>query len=218
VRRGAILAAAAALLVLLGGLLFLAQRQRSSGDGGEQASRPRPAAQAPSAPEPPARPGPVDLGAVLGLGSLADCSQSPALASILEQMVRIDPRTFESRRGDPISVRGYDRPLVPTFERTREIEGNSDIRAVSADLDLAGRWHGLQVTGLTRSFYEESDASAFDIRFAESPERVRETLVRHGFSLPSVGEFRQVDAEPGISVEIGVAPIEGGAALTCATG
>ena len=33
-------------------------------------------------------------------------------------MVRIDPKTFESRRGGPIAVPGYDRPLVPTFERT----------------------------------------------------------------------------------------------------
>lgn len=161
---------------------------------------------------------PVDLGSVLGLGRLADCSQSPALASVFEQMVRIDPQTFESRRGGPIGVPGYDRPLVPTFERTREIDGNADIRAVTADLHLPGRWHGLEVTALRRSFYEESDVSAFDVRFAESPERVRETLVRHGFRLPPVGEFREVDAEPGISTEIGVGRIDGGAALTCATG
>ncbi|HYI64025.1 MAG TPA: hypothetical protein VEW71_03985 [Allosphingosinicella sp.] len=212
----AIVTAAVALLVLLAGILFLALRERPSGDADEQASSTPPAAQAPRAP-PPA-PQPVDLGSALELGRLADCSQSPALASVLEQMVRIDPTTFESRRGGPISVPGYDRPLVPTFERTREIDGNSDIRAVTADLDLPGRWHGLAVTGLRRSFYEESDASAFDVRFAEPPERVRETLVRQGFRLPPVGEFREVNLEPGISTEIGVGRIDGGAALTCATG
>jgi len=211
-----IVAIAAALIVLLAGLLFLALPQRPSGGGKERPSPPPPIAQTP--PAPPTQAQPVDLGSVLGLGRLADCSQSPALASVLEQMVRIDPQTFESRRGGPISVPGYDRPLIPTFERTREIGGGADIRAVTADLDLPGRWHGLKVTGLRRSFYEESDASAFDVRFAESPERVRETLVRHGFRLPPVGEFRELDAEPGISTEIGVGRIDGGAALTCATG
>lgn len=212
----AIVTAAVALLVLLAGILFLALRERPSGDADERPSSTPPDAQAPRASLAP--PGPVDLGSVLGLESLADCSRGTALASVLDQMVRIDPRTFESRRGGPISVAGYDRPRVPTFERTREIDGNSDIRLVTADLDLPGRWHGLQVTGLRRSFYEESDASAFDVRFAEPPERVRETLVRQGFRLPPVGEFRDVGAEPGISTEIGVARIDGGAALTCATG
>ena len=180
----------------------------------ENAAAPKQGAEAPA----PRSPGPVDLGSVLGFASLADCSPSSALASVLEQMVRIDPRTFESRRGGPISVPGYAQPITPPFERRREVGHGSDIREVTADLDLPGRWHGLAVTGLRRSFYEESDASAFDVRFAEPPERVRETLVRQGFRLRPVGEFREVDAEPGISTEIGVGRIDGGAALTCATG
>ena len=208
--RRTIVVAVLALLLVLAGVLILTLRQ--------QQPPPSPPAAKQASPAPPAPPGPVDLGSVLGLQSLADCSRGPALASVLEQMVHIDPQTFESRRGGPIGVPGYERPLIPTFERTREIGGGADIRAVTADLDLPGRWHGLAVTGLRRSFYEESDASAFDVRFAESPERVRETLVRHGFRLPPVSEFRDVDAEPGISTEIGVGRIDGGAALTCATG
>ncbi len=207
----AILTAAVALLVLAAGILFLALRERPSGQTQPQ---PPPAAQAP--PAAPAPPRPIDLGAALGLDSLADCARSPALASIVERMVRIDPRTFESRRGGPIEVPGYDRPIVPTFERTREIEGNTDIRAVTADLDLPGRWHGLAVSGLRRSFHEESDAASLEVRFAEPAERVRETLVRHGFSLPPVGELRDLEAE-GLSTAIGVERIEGGAALLCAT-
>lgn len=159
----------------------------------------------------------VDLGAALTLDRLTDCARSPALASVLDQMVRVDPRTFESRRGGPIAVPGYDRPIVPTFERTREVEGNADIRAVVADLDLAGRWHGLAVTGFRRSFYEESDVGAFQVRFAERPARVRETLNRHGFRLPPVGEVRELQDE-GAAVTIGVEPSDGGAGLTCATG
>ena len=160
---------------------------------------------------------PVDLGAALNLDRLADCARSPALASVLDRMVRIDPETFESRRGGPIRVSGYERPIVPTFERTREREGNADIRAVVADLDLPGRWHGLSVTGLRRSFYEESDVGAFQVRFTEPPERVRATLNRHGFRLPPIGEVRELQEE-GAAVTIGVEPAEGGAGLTCATG
>jgi hypothetical protein len=192
--------ASAALLVLLAGILFLALRERPSS-------------------APPAPPRPVDLGSALELGRLADCSQSPALASVLEQMVRTDPRTFETRRGGPISVPGYDRPITPTFERRREISRNTDIREVTADLDLTGRWHGLAITGLRRSFTEESDVSSIEIRFAEPPERVRDTLVRHGFSLPPVGEFREFDEGGSLgTMMIGVDRIDGGAALTCATG
>lgn len=167
-----------------------------------------------SAPRPPE---PVDLGEALALDRVADCARSPALASVLDQMVRVDPQTFESRRGGPINVPGHAQAIVPTFERTREIEGNADIRAVVADLDLQGRWHGLAVAGLRRSFYEESDVGAFQVRFAEPPERVREVLNRNGFRLPAVGELREIDEE-GITTSLGIERTEGGAALTCTTG
>ena len=202
----AILTAAVALLVLLAGILFLVPRERPS----------PPPPPPPVAKAPPAPPEPVDLGAALGLDSLADCSRSPALASIVEQMVRVDQQSFESSRGGPIEVAGYDRPIIPTFERTREVEGNTDIRAVTADLDLPGRWHGLAVTGIRRTFQEESDAASLEVRFAEPPGRVRETLVRNGFRLAPVGELREVEEE-GLSVVIGVERIESGATLTCAT-
>ena len=162
--------------------------------------------------------GSVDLGASLGLASLADCRPGTALASILEQMVRTDSRTFESRRGGPISVPGHARPLVPSFERRREVDGNADIREVTADLALTGRWHGLAVSGLRRSFFEESDVSSFEIRFAEPPQRVREILIRHGFRLPTVGDFADVGEEEGVSAAIAVDRIENGAALICAIG
>jgi hypothetical protein len=197
--------AALALLVLLAGILFLALRER-------------PSSAPPAAPAPRAPPQPVDLGSALELGRLTDCSQSPALASLLEQMVRTDPRTFESRRGGPISVPGYDRPITPTFERRREVSQGADMREVTADLDLPGRWHGLLVTGLRRYFHEESDVAAFAILFAEPPARVRETLVRQGFRLPRAGEFRVLDENEVSSIMIGVEPVDGGAALTCATG
>lgn len=206
-----IVIAVVGVLLLIAGLLFLWFRQPA-----EVAQRPAPSP--PQKMQAPPQPRPVDLGAVLSLQSLTDCSQSPRLSAIFEQMVRIDPETFESRRGGPIEVPGYDRPLVPTFERVRETGENRDIRAVTADLDLPGRWHGLAVAGLRRSFYEESDSSAVSILFAEPPERVRDTLAHQGFRLPPVGEVREVGDDNEISVAIGVERLDEGSALTCVTG
>jgi len=208
--------AALALLLLFAGALTLVLRQWHSAR--DEAAASPPPQQAIGKAAPPSTPEPVDLGSVLGLGSLAGCSPSSALASVLEQMVRIDPRTFESRRGGPIGVPGYERPITPTFERRREVARNIDMREVTADLDLPGRWHGLLVTGLRRYFHEESDVGAFAILFAEPPGRVRETLVRHGFRLPPAGEFRVLDEHEVSSMMIGVEPVDGGAALSCATG
>ena len=214
-RGRVIVVAAVAILLLLAGLLLLLLRQPSK--VAERAAPPTPPA-AEKTPAQPARPEPVNLGAVLNLQSLADCSQSPRLAAIFEQMVRIDPETFESRRGGPIAVPGYDRPIVPTFERVRETGENRDIRAVTADLDLPGRWHGLAVTGLRRSFYEESDSSAVGILFAEPADRVRDTLAHEGFRLPPVDEVREVGGDNEISLAIGVERLDEGSALTCVTG
>jgi hypothetical protein len=212
----AILIAAAAVLLLVGGLLILLLRQPDE-VAPLKAPSPSPRAAEQAKLQPP-RTEPVDLGAVLDLQSLTDCSQSPRLASIFERMVRIDPETFASRRGGPIAVPGFARPLVPTFERVRETGENRDIRAVTADLDLPGRWHGLAVRGLRRSFYEESDSSAVSILFAEPADRVRDTLAHQGFRLPPVGEVREVGDENEISVALGVERLDEGSALTCVTG
>ena len=205
------------LLLLLAALLVLASRPAAE-ESGERAAAPDNSANA-AAPAQPAAPQPVDLGAALGLDSLRNCERGNVLDSTLERMVRTDPETFESRRGGPIDMPGFDRPLVPTFERNRETGGGADIREVIAELDLPGVWHGLRVTGLRHSFYEESDASAIEVLFAEPPERVREVLSRRGFRLPPVGDSREIDPEAlGMSVIIGVGRTEGGASLTCATG
>lgn len=206
------------VIILLAVAAFLLWRARPSTEPALPASNQSAAAPGPEAPKPAATAEPVDLGAVLGFDRLAGCEPSPALAAILERMVRIDPRTYESRRGGPIGVPGYDRPITPTFERTRHIEGGADMREVEADLNLVGRWHGLAVTGIRRYFHEESDVSAFAILFAEPPERVRETLVRNGFRLLPVGEFRETEEDEAISTSVGVERIDRGAALTCTTG
>ena len=212
-RGRAIVIAVMAILLLLACLLLL--RRPSEVAPPKAAPPPSPA---PKAQVPPRQPEPLDLGAVLSLQSLTDCSQSPRLGAIFEQMVRIDPETFESRRGGPIEVPGYERPLVPTFERVRETGDRLDIRAVTAELDLPGRWHGLAVRGLRRSFYEESDSSSVSILFAEPADRVRDTLAHQGFRLPPVGEIREVGEDNEISVAIGVERLDEGSALTCVTG
>jgi hypothetical protein len=220
VTAGRFLIALLALVFLaVAAWLLLAPRPSNEPAASNRTAAAPPPVKSGAAPAPAIPAGPADLGAVLGLASLADCRPGTVLASILEQMVRTDPRTFESRRGGPISVPGHAQPLVPTFERRREVEGNADIREVTADLALTGRWHDLAVTGLRRSFFEESDVSSFEIRFAEPPGLVRETLVRHGFRLPTVGDFADVgEGEDEVSAAIAVDRIENGAALICAIG
>lgn len=204
------------VLLVLGAVVFLVTRTCCAPEPVLPVSNQHVAAAQPKAPR-PAEPQPVDLGAILALDRLADCARSPALNAVLDQMVRTDPRTFESHRGGPITVAGYRRPITPTFERTREVDGNADIRSVVAELDLPGRWHALAVIGLRRSFYEESDVGAFQVRLAEPPARVRDVLNRHGFRLPAIGEVRELQEE-GAAVMLSVEADGNGAGLTCSTG
>lgn len=55
-------------------------------------------------------------------------------------------------------------------------------------LPLHGEWLGLNVTSLAVDAAEESDNISDEIRFSDSPARVRAVLNRHGFDLPVPGE------------------------------
>ena len=159
---------------------------------------------------------PADLDAVLRFRVPAECEMDEPLSTIVESMARIDPETYEAEPPPPISVPGFDAPIEPRFERVRRVEGVGDERTVTIDLDIPGRWHGLQVLRLHRVFVEESDSSSVEVHFAEPPQRVRTVLNRTGFRLRRVGEWREANSEFGMSVA--VLPIEEGSALSCVIG
>jgi hypothetical protein len=160
----------------------------------------------------------VDLDPVLRFSAPARCELAPPFAALVESLAQIDPATFEARSPAAVAVPGYDRPIVPRFERTRVTDAASDVRNVTVDLATPGRWHGLRVLGLRRSFVEEGDSSSVEIRFAGRPERIRQVLNRLGFRVPAVGRGRVIDPEQELTAEIRVERIAGGAALVCAVG
>ena len=161
---------------------------------------------------------PVDLDAVLRFSRPAACETDAPLRSILEQMTRQDPVTFEALPPSPVAVPGFPERIQPRFTRTRTVEGNTDMREVTIELAIPGRWHGLHVTRLVRRFGEESDSSSMEIQFAEPPQRVHAVLRRLGFRLGSIGTWRETESGEGIGVSVLVSRIEGGASLVCAIG
>jgi hypothetical protein len=160
----------------------------------------------------------VDLDPALRFADPARCEPGPALTAILGQMTRLDPVTFEAGPPGPITVPGVAQPIAARFRRDRTVEENVDIRDVTVEIDLNGRWHGLRVVRLVRHFGEESDNSSIGIYFAEPPERVRRVLRRAGFRLGDIGMWREVEGIDGIGMVVTVARVEDGAALICAVG
>ena len=162
---------------------------------------------------------PVDLDPVLRFSAPAECGTAEPLSAIIAAMTRINPVTYEAEPPSPISVPGFAQPIEPRFERTRIVEGMRDERSVTVDLALPGRWHGLRVLRIRRTFVEEGDSSTVEVHFAETQQQVREVLNLAGFRLPRIGEWRSVwPEEQVVGLEVGVSPIEGGAAFVCSQG
>ena len=161
---------------------------------------------------------PVDLDGVLRFSRPAACEMDAPLRSIVERMSRQHPETFEALPPPPIAIPGFPERITPRFTRTRTVEGNADIRDVTIELAIPGRWHGLAVTRLIRRFGEESDGSSLEIQFAEPPRRVHGVLRRMGFRLGPIGTWRETETDDGIGMSVSVSRIEGGASLACAIG
>lgn len=160
-----------------------------------------------------------DLGHVLRFRRPASCEMSAGLRRIYDQMVNLHPETGEAQRPAPIAIPGRPAPIVPRFERTRRVDDRADMREVTVELPLAGRWRGLRVISLRLYFMEESDVGSRDIVFADPPAVVRRRLNRAGFRLPALGDWRVTDpGAEGITVEMGLHQDERGVALICSTG
>jgi hypothetical protein len=172
----------------------------------------KPAGGTPPAPAPP---GP-DLDAVLAL--TPDCRFGEPLASIFGRMTIIDPRTGESRRGNPIEVPGFAEPIRPTFERAVIGTDHGEEKHVSAELAIPGSWQGMRVSELRLFYLEESHVSSREVRFLEPPERVLDLLNRRGFALGAIGHGRSTDDGQLIDTRISLDRDPGGALLRCSTG
>jgi len=139
----------------------------------------------------------VDLDPVLRFRAPATCDMSESLQAMVGAMVHFDPASGEVRSPPPVAVPGLAQPLVPRFERN-PVHGAADTVQVTVTLPLRGRWHGLRVTGLIRTFLDEADEDLLEIEFADPAARVRAVLNRAGFRLPAVGRWRTIDAGEGL--------------------
>lgn len=158
-----------------------------------------------------------DLDSVLAFADPGHCRPGQPLATILNSLMGFDERG-EPAAGRPVAVRGFAEPLRPRMEREfgagRDAIGNMTFYT----LDLRGKWHGLNVVGLRTPSGTTSD---LEIRFADDAGHVRDVLVRAGFPLAGVNEWRYPDyTNPGANLELAPSmSIQshrwGGASLIC---
>lgn len=189
--------AGAILVAILTALAWLSLRQPD---------RNAPAAPSATTASTPSASRPRDLSALLRFENPATCETNETLTSIFETLLKWNPAAPETRR--PVQVPGFAQPIMPTqLRRTSGVETSSE-----TILPLHGEWLGLKVTSLVVDAAEESDNISDQIRFSDSPARVRAVLNRHGFDLPTPGEWRRTDPEYG---SIMVMEADGGSALSC---
>ena len=173
-----------------------------------------PSAPATSAPAPVELTFP-DLDQVFVFLNPADCEMSKDTKRLFADLIKFDPPNYVGSRGPSVKLPGYDKPLVPLFNRKVEQGPNLNVRDNEATLATSGLWHGLRVSKIRVRYMEESSFWEHQIRFLEPATRVRKTLNDLGFKLPAIGEFREFTGADVVSAGIGVEDLPGGSALTC---
>jgi hypothetical protein len=153
---------------------------------------------------------PPDLDRILVFSDPSQCRTGEPLTRIVQALSAFDSEAGR-RAEDSVVVPGFAEPQrlhrVLTFGVGRDAAGFDSL----AQLDIQGLWHGLRVVGL-----RATSGTNPEIRFAESPERVRETLSRAGFPLPAVDQWRQPDYSADSPAPMtSVQSRRGGASLYC---
>lgn len=110
--------------------------------------------------------------------------------------------------------------FVPSHDDSGSVSGTPIYELVSGDvsqvlwLDRAAAWHGLGLVGVRFDHGIERGPANFTLVFAEEPERVRTVWNARGWSLPPVGQTRDVEDLEGYA-SIGVEADGEGATVTC---
>ena len=150
-----------------------------------------------------------NLDAVLVFADPGQCRTGEPLTRIARALQ--DAQLREDRAPPTISLPGFPEPLRLRLLRRFGIGRDAIGFGTLAELEIRGRWHGLRVVGL-----RSTSADNPEIRFAERPERVRDTLSKAGFSLPAVDQWQQPDYSPAAPVPMtSVQSRFGGASLYC---
>ena len=156
-----------------------------------------------------------NLDEVLQFRNPSTCDMTSATEKLFRKLMIFEPPEYVGRRGPPVTIAGFEKPLVPSFSRDVDTSEGRNVRDNEATLAVAGEWHGLNVSKIRVRALEQSSFWEHQIRFFEPASRVREKLHELGFQLPAVGEFREITGD--LRIGIGLEEIPGGSALYCGT-
>jgi hypothetical protein len=144
---------------------------------------------------------------VIAFADTRECVPGAAFATLLKEIAPMDDI---GRPVEPFEPRVTMLPAGGTPPKLTK-EGFSN----RVDIELDGSWHGLQLTGLSRWWTQESDHDGFDLHFANPPAQVVRELNALGFDLDREGQ-RTVEGE--VSSFLVVTTDGAGAIFTCSAG
>ncbi|MCB2062978.1 MAG: SHOCT domain-containing protein [Novosphingobium sp.] len=153
---------------------------------------------------------PVRLSAILRFENAKECRPADDLGTLLSDMRSLSP----DDKSGPITL-GVDGPEVrPVVQEVTSGNGNA---AIIAQLVAPSTWEGLRVTELRTSRYADSDIESFQIRFKETPDKVRRKLNEAGFDLPETGKLATIERADGHTLMVGIERVQGTTSLLCST-
>ncbi len=150
---------------------------------------------------------PVSLSSILKFKQPDECLPGDELKALLSDLRALEP----DGASKTVTVGLSGPSLTPDVLRAEQ--GT----AVIARLRAQGNLEGLRVTELRSTRFDGSETQAFQIRFAETPDRVRTRLNETGFAIPKDNDLKTVDLEDGHGLVYGIERVPEGTALTCAT-
>ena len=129
-----------------------------------------------------------NLESVLVFADPSQCRTAEPLTRIAQALRDFEYRAGGERTGPSISLPGFPEPLRPHRIRSFGIGRDAMGFGTMAELEIRGRWHGLNVVALRSTSGDNPE-----ILFSDRPEHVRQTLSRAGFPLPAVDQWQQPD-------------------------
>lgn len=149
---------------------------------------------------------PASLSAILKFDRPDECALGDELKALFS-----DLRSLEPNGATKTVTAGLNGPTFsPNVLRAQQ--GN----AVIARLITPGNLEGLRVAELRTTRFDGSEVQLFQIRFSETPDRVRSKLNETGFAIPKNDEVKTVELDDGHGLVYGVEQVPNGTALTCA--
>jgi hypothetical protein len=165
---------------------------------------------------------PVDLTGVMELRSAAGCRFDALTNHALQGLLILDGfEPFAMSHAPEVAI--GELRLRPQITREDDANYPGQVFYRSAvSLPTGSRWHGLTALELWSEYVHNPETDHYEQRgltFAESPGRLRETLLTLGADVPLAPDFRELDDwgpyTGGCGGSIQITPVAQGAALVC---